>query len=55
MMIASGAKSVRAICTHAILSGNAHENIANSSLNELVVTNSLPLQKIKKNKSFRCF
>ena len=48
MMIASGAKSVRAICTHAILSGNAHENIANSSLNELVVTNSLPLQKINK-------
>ena len=45
MMIASGAKSVRAICTHAILSGNAHENIANSSLNELVVTNSLPLKK----------
>ena len=48
MMIASGAKSVRAICSHAILSGNAHENIANSSLNELVVTNSLPLQKINK-------
>ena len=48
MMIASGAKSVRAICTHAILSGNAQENIANSSLNELVVTNSLPLQKINK-------
>ena len=48
MMIASGAKSIRAICTHAILSGNAHENIANSSLNELVVTNSLPLQKINK-------
>ena len=48
MMIGSGAKSVRAICTHAILSGNAHENIANSSLNELVVTNSLPLQKINK-------
>jgi len=48
LMIANGAKSVRAICTHAILSGNAYDNIANSSLNELVVTNSLPLQKNNK-------
>jgi len=48
LMIANGAKSVRAICTHAILSGNAYDNIANSALNELVVTNSLPLQKNNK-------
>ena len=48
LMISNGAKSVRAICTHAILSGNAYNNISNSSLNELVVTNSLPLQKNNK-------
>ncbi len=51
MMMANGAKSVRAICTHAILSGKAYENIADSSLNELVVTNSLSLQK--KNKKIK--
>ena len=48
LMIDNGAKSVRAICTHAILSGKAYENISNSLLNELVVTNSLPLQKNNK-------
>jgi ribose-phosphate pyrophosphokinase len=48
LMIANEAKSVRAICTHAILSGNAYDNISNSSLEELVVTNSLPLQKNQK-------
>tara|TARA_B100000902_G_scaffold264753_1_gene250861 strand:- start:10 stop:942 length:933 start_codon:yes stop_codon:yes gene_type:complete len=48
LMIDNGAKSVRAICTHAILSGKAYENISNSVLNELVVTNSLPLQKNNK-------
>jgi len=51
MMMANGAKSVRAICTHAILSGKAYENITDSSLNELVVTNSLSLQK--KNKKIK--
>ena len=38
-----GAKSVRAIITHPVLSGNAEENIENSSLIELVVTDSIPL------------
>jgi len=36
-----GAKSVRAVCTHAVLSGNAYENINNSSLEELVVTDTI--------------
>ena len=45
LMISNGAQSVRAICTHAFLSGKAYENISNSALDELVVTNSLPLQK----------
>ncbi len=40
-----GAKSVRAICTHPILSGNAYENIENSALEELVVTDTIPLKK----------
>jgi len=38
-----GAKKVVAYATHAVLSGAAVENIANSSLNELVITNTIPL------------
>ena len=40
-----GAKSVRALCTHPILSGNAYENIENSVLEELVVCDTIPLLK----------
>ncbi|MGK7394859.1 MAG: ribose-phosphate pyrophosphokinase [Candidatus Cyclobacteriaceae bacterium M3_2C_046] len=40
-----GAKSVRAICTHPILSGQAYETIENSELEELVVTDTIPLKK----------
>lgn len=44
-----GAKSVRAICTHPVLSGKAYENIENSVLEELIVTDTIPLKKqIKK-------
>lgn len=45
VMMERGALSVRAICTHAILSGNAVEKIENSSLTELIVTDSIPLKK----------
>lgn len=45
VMMERGAKSVRAICTHAILSGNAYERIENSKLEELIVTDSIPLQQ----------
>jgi len=45
IMMERGAKSVRAICTHAILSGNAYERIENSQLQELIVTDSIPLRK----------
>lgn len=38
-----GSKAVYAYCTHPILSGRALENIANSPLDELVVTNTIPL------------
>ncbi|HWB28087.1 MAG TPA: ribose-phosphate pyrophosphokinase [Chitinophagaceae bacterium] len=39
-----GAKSVRALCTHPVLSGNAYSNIANSVLEELVVCDTIPLR-----------
>ena len=42
LMIQRGALSVRAICTHAILSGNAYEKIEKSKLEELIVTDSIP-------------
>ena len=40
-----GAKSVRACATHAVLSGQAVERIENSELEEVVVTNSIPLSE----------
>jgi ribose-phosphate pyrophosphokinase len=40
-----GAASVSAYCTHPVLSGNAIENIANSMLDELVVTDTIPLSE----------
>ncbi|TQV84839.1 ribose-phosphate pyrophosphokinase [Exilibacterium tricleocarpae] len=40
-----GAKKVVAYCTHPVLSGNAIANIDNSVLDELVVTDSIPLRK----------
>jgi len=42
MMKERGAKSIRAVATHPILSGNAVERINNSSLEELVVSDSVP-------------
>lgn len=45
IMHEKGANSVRAICTHPILSGQAYERIENSSLNELIVTDTIPLKK----------
>ena len=45
LMIEKGALSVRAICTHAILSGNAYERITNSKLEELITTDSIPLKQ----------
>ncbi|MEY8263812.1 MAG: ribose-phosphate pyrophosphokinase, partial [Bermanella sp.] len=40
-----GAKKVVAYCTHPVLSGRAIENIKNSELDELVVTDTIPLTK----------
>lgn len=39
-----GARSVLAYCTHAVLSGSAAERVTKSALDELVVTNTIPLR-----------
>ena len=39
-----GARSVRALCTHPVLSGNAYTNVENSVLEELVVCDTIPLR-----------
>jgi ribose-phosphate pyrophosphokinase len=43
-----GARSVRALITHPVLSGNAYENIENSVLEELMVCDTIPLKKESK-------
>lgn len=40
-----GAKTIRAICTHPLLSGKAYENIENSVLEELIVTDTIPMKR----------
>jgi ribose-phosphate pyrophosphokinase len=42
---AQGATKVIAYCTHPVLSGNAVERVLNSSMDELVVTNTIPLRE----------
>jgi ribose-phosphate pyrophosphokinase len=44
-----GAERVLAYCTHAVLSGKAIERISNSELDELVVTDTIPLREDAKN------
>lgn len=41
----AGAKSVKAMCTHPVLSGPAYERIENSVIEELIVTDTIPLKK----------
>lgn len=55
LMMERGAKSVRAICTHPILSGDAYEKIEKSKLTELIVSDTIPLKKqISKIKVVSC-
>ena len=55
LMIERGALSVRAICTHPILSGNAYQRLEDSKLEQLIVTDSIPLtQKNSKIKVLSC-
>jgi len=42
LIMDKGAKSVRAVVTHPVLSGKAYENISNSVLTELLVTDTIP-------------
>jgi len=44
LLLEKGARSVRALCTHPVLSGNAYVNIENSVLDELVVCDTIPLR-----------
>jgi ribose-phosphate pyrophosphokinase len=43
-----GAKSVYAYCTHAVFSGAAIERMAKSALDEVVITNTIPLSEAAK-------
>lgn len=45
MMMEHGAASVRAVCTHAVLSGPAYDRINDSVLTELIVTDTIPLKQ----------
>ena len=45
LLMERGALSVRALCTHPILSGNAFERLENSKLEELIVTDSIPVSQ----------
>src|SRR5690554_2985118 len=45
LFMEKGAKSVRAYCTHAVLSGPAYERLEASQLTELIVTDTIPLKK----------
>lgn len=45
LIMENGANSVRAVCTHPVLSGKAYETIENSALAELIVTDTIPLAK----------
>lgn len=44
-IIEKGARSVRAICTHPVLSGKAYDNIEKSQLTELIVCDTIPLRQ----------
>ncbi|PWG79657.1 ribose-phosphate pyrophosphokinase [Pararcticibacter amylolyticus] len=45
LIMENGASSVRAVCTHPVLSGKAYETIENSALTELIITDTIPLQR----------
>ncbi|WP_033565384.1 ribose-phosphate pyrophosphokinase [Sphingobacterium sp. SYP-B4668] len=47
LIMENGAKSVRALCTHAVLSGKAYETIENSVLAEMIVTDTIQLDTEK--------
>lgn len=50
LMMEQGANSVRAMCTHGVLSGNAYKNLKESSLKEVILTDTIPLRNTTCNK-----
>ena len=44
LMMEQGASSVRAICTHPVFSGNAVEKLSNSALEEIIVSDTMPVK-----------
>lgn len=47
-----GAKTVRAYCSHGILSGKSYENLIDCNITELVITDTVPIQDKYKSCSF---
>ncbi len=45
LIMERGARSVRAVCTHPVMSGKAYETLENSVLTELIVTDTIPLKQ----------
>lgn len=45
ILVEKGAKSVRAMATHGVLSGKAYENIEKSKLSEVIVTDTIPINR----------
>lgn len=54
LMMERGALSVRAVCTHPLLSGNAYERIEKSQLLELIVSDSIPTRPSSKIRVISC-
>jgi ribose-phosphate pyrophosphokinase len=48
IIMKEGANSVRAICTHPVLSGKAYENLEKSALQELLVCDTIPIPPSKR-------
>ena len=46
IMKEQGANSIRAICTHGVLSGKAYENIEESMIEEIIISDTLPIKAI---------
>jgi ribose-phosphate pyrophosphokinase len=44
VIMEKGAKSVRAMATHAVLSGKAYENIEKSMLTEVIICDTIPIK-----------
>ena len=45
LLMSQGAKSVRALCSHAVMSDPATERVQNSELTEIIFTNSIPYER----------